>query len=151
VKPLRTWIVAADGAHAKFLDFAGRKSGARTVAGHIYAQQAKPTRDLGRDRPARVAESKGPARHAIEPRVDLHERQEEIFLQMVVRRLLEAFDADAFDNLVLIAPPKALGILRKLLPDRIKSKVTSEIDNDYAQHADNEIARLVIEHADARA
>ncbi len=148
MKPLRTWIVVADGARAKFLHFAGRKIGARTIAGQTFSRHAKPTRELGTDKPGRTFESKGQGRHAVEPRVDMHEREEEAFLSDVIRRLEEAFEAGAFGNLILIAPPRALGILRRILPKRIRPHVSFEIDSDYTHYSDDEITRAVIEQID---
>lgn len=144
MKPLRTWVVVVDGGHAKFLHFAGRKTGARTIPGHVYARPAKRTHELGRDKPPSVTQSKSPARHAIQPRVDLHEIEEERFLKDIVRNLELAFEADAFDELVLLAPPKALGILRKMIPRCIQDKVIREADSDYTEYDDAEITRVVI-------
>lgn len=148
MKPLRTWIVVVDGGHAKFLQFVGRKAGALTIPGHVYARPAKRTHELGRSKPPRVSQSKSPARHAIQPRVDLHEHEEELFLKDVVHNLEVAFEANAFDDLVVLAPPKALGLMRKLIPQRMQDHVIGEVDGDYTDYADQAISKVVIDLLD---
>ena len=51
------------------------------------ADRHERSHDLGRDRPARVKESANAARHAVEPRRDLHEAAKEDFVALVAAEI----------------------------------------------------------------
>jgi protein required for attachment to host cells len=143
MRPLKTWIVVADGANARFLMWRGLKSGATGISGHTFERDSPPTHELGTDRPGRVHDSTGHARHAIQPRTDSHDEQEKAFLRLVMRRLHEAFDSGAFDDVVLIAPPRALGVLRNKLPAQLSKCVVLEIDKDLTKHTDEAVSDML--------
>jgi protein required for attachment to host cells len=48
----------------------------------------------------------------------------------VAERLGEADKAKQFDRLVIAAPPRALGVLRELLPQSVKSRIRAETAKD---------------------
>ena len=145
MKPLRHWILVADGANARFLHFIDKKRWATTVDRQIFTAHADPSRKIGSDRPGRTFDSHGKGRHAIEPKVDLHEEKEKQFLASMVRKLEEAFEANAFDSVYVVAPPRALGIIRQLMPERLRARVSGETAGDYTRYDDREISRLVSE------
>jgi protein required for attachment to host cells len=89
-----------------------------------------PSREWGTDRPGRSFESVGGARHAMEPRVDLHDEAGERFAKYLVRHLTDAAAAGRFERLVLVASPGFLGALRQYLPENLRAKVVGEIDKD---------------------
>jgi protein required for attachment to host cells len=143
MKPLKTWIAVADGAHARILLHASPEGGTKTIPKEIYADHAEFTHELGDERPGRTFNSVGNTRHAVEPHVDLHERREEEFLQKFALHINDSFAKDAFDQLIIVTPPRALGILRKNLSDQIRKHIIAEIGHDLAQRPDHEIAAAV--------
>lgn len=151
MKPMRTWIAVADGAHARFLSYAGLKSGAGPIPGQVFNRHAPPSRDIVSDKPGRTYDSKGHGRHAIQPRTDAHDVLEQQFLRDVVRQLDVAFEAGSFDDLVMIAPPRALGMIREMIPERMKSSVILEIDKDLTRHSDQEVSKIVTDSFNAAA
>ena len=60
----------------------------------------------------------------------LHELEEEKFLKRVADRLGDAEKHNAFVYLVIAAPPRALGLLRNLLPAGAKSRIVADISKD---------------------
>jgi protein required for attachment to host cells len=147
MRPVKTWIVVADGSRARFLTFVFVKERvkATTIPEQVFFSPAPPTRALGRSKPPRSFESVRHISHGIEPRVDLHESLELDFLRGVAHRLQEAFERGDFQQFVLVAPPKALGRFRTILDRTLKSRMLIDIDADLTKHADEEIARLVVE------
>ncbi len=114
MKHARIWYVIADGGRARFVE--RDEAGAyRTVLSFVAAEMHKRSRDLGLDRPARVKESANSARHAIEPRRDLHEAAKEDFIALVAEAIEAEHGRDQFDSLVLVAPPGVLTELKKKL------------------------------------
>ena len=71
MKPAKIWYVIADGGRARFLT-RDENGVFRTVVSFVASELHERSHDLGLDRPARVKESANAARHAIEPRRDLH-------------------------------------------------------------------------------
>lgn len=140
MKPIRTWIVVADGAHARFLENLGPGKGIEPALDADMQQELPPSRELVTDRPGRGA---GPdaERHGYAARVDWHEFEKERFAHQVARLLDKARVENRFDRLVLVAPPKTLGHLRDELDKHTRGYVTGELDKDLTHAGDAELVR----------
>jgi len=143
MKPIRTWIVLADGARARILLNEGPGKGVTPVLSRKDKAARKLTRDLGADRPGRVFDSGGQGRHAMEPRVDWQEFEKARFAKDLSDVLDRAALKKSFDRLVLVAPPTALGNLRASLNDQTKRMVTGEIPKDLTKTPDHELASFL--------
>ena len=76
MKKAKLWYVIADGGRARFVEQDDRGA-FRTVSNFVSTELHKRSEELGLDRPARVQESASPARHAVEPKRDLHDAAKE--------------------------------------------------------------------------
>ena len=138
MKATRTWIVVADGAMARLFENTGPGKGMAPVTdGEMHGSHAA-TREIGSERPGRVHDRMGPGRHAMAPRADWHAQQKQDFLKAVAARL-DAAAGTAFDRLVLVAPAKALGELRKALGREAAARVEGEIPKDLTKVAVREL------------
>ena len=138
MKHARIWYVIADGGRARFVE--RDDNGAyRTVLSFVAADMHKRTRDLGLDRPVRVKESANSARHAVEPRRDLHEAAKEDFIALVAQEIEAGHGRDQFDSLVLVAPPGVLTELKKKLSKPIAELVVSELQKDLTKVPDHDL------------
>jgi protein required for attachment to host cells len=99
----------------------------------------KRSHDLGLDRPPRSKESASPARHAIEPRRDLHQASKEDFVKLVASQLDEEHGRGQFDNLVLIAPPRTLTELKQNLSNQMAKLVVSDLQKDLTKVPDHDL------------
>jgi protein required for attachment to host cells len=99
-----------------------------------------PARDLGSDRPGRVHQSQGSARSSVEEN-DLHLEGETAFLSDVSNRLDAAVRDRLVDKIVLVAPPKALGILRGQLQPATRDAIIVEVAKDFAHMTTTEIEK----------
>ncbi len=148
MKPTRTWILVADGGRARILETIGEGQGVHVVSGSEEGIDNPPSHLQGRDRPGRVHESVGATRHAVEPRQDPHRALETLFANQLATMLSDHVASQSFDRLVLVAPPKMLGDLRKLVVPSVREKIVAEIDKDLTKipygeilsHLDNVIA-----------
>ena len=123
-------ILVADQASAVFYD-AANLAQAPIEIGRVAEPAARlHDRDLGSDRPGRSYESVGGARHAIDREGGPHQRAAEQFARRVARRLDEARRKDEFDDLVIVAGPRFLALLRKHLPRLTRARVAHEIAKD---------------------
>ncbi len=136
MKPIRTWIVVADGAHARFFLNEGPGRGLTPALPEAPAVPHPPTREQGSDRPGRVFESADSSRHALEPRADWHRLEKQQFARAVARIVDQASGDNAFDRLVLIAPPKTLGDLRAALGQASHGAIHRELAKDLTHVAD---------------
>lgn len=123
-----TWIVAADGARARVFEERVRGGALHELAAQaLHIEEAD--RPRARAHSATVHERTGPGRHAASD-ADPAQEAEARFLRRVVDALEAAAQANAFDRLVLIAPPTALGVLRASLPPGLRSRLeTSNAHN----------------------
>jgi protein required for attachment to host cells len=134
-----TWILVADGARARVLVSEGPGKGVTELPDRAFAGSRERTRDLGSDRPGRSFDSFGSGRHAMGPPTDPHRHVESEFLQAVVDWLIDQDHAGNFDQLVVIAPPRALGQLRQFLSKTLTQKVVQEIGLDLTRAEADEI------------
>ena len=138
MKKAKVLYAIADGGRARFVT--RDKAGAyRAVLSFVAAEMHKRSRDLGLDRPARVKESANSARHAIEPRRDLHEAAKEDFIALVAEAIEAEHGRDQFDSLVLVAPPGVLTELKKKLSKPIAELVVSELQKDLTKVPDHDL------------
>jgi protein required for attachment to host cells len=124
-----TWIVAADGARAMIMRNDGTPAKPKFTLLRRYEQENPPTREQGSDRPGRTNDA-GTHKSAME-QADWHQLAEDRFVHGLVDEITTAFNRHEFDTLVLIAPPTALGEMRKVLPEQIRSHVITEINKDF--------------------
>lgn len=122
------WLLVADGRRARVL--VEPRRGAALSEPPEWAMAIGPDELYDpQDRPPRAHDRVGQGRHAMDKR-DLHEAEEENFLKRVAQRLAEAEKQSAFSHLVVAAPPRALGLLRSLLPGAVLQKVRADLDKD---------------------
>ena len=105
----RTWIVIADGAHARVWQYSAGRPRLEAIRGMAFEIDLPRTHDIVGDRPGRSFESQGRTRHAKAGRSDPHRELKRRF----ARTLADALDAKLVDkqyeHLVLVAPPVTLG------------------------------------------
>lgn len=130
MKPRKTWVLVADGARARVLQNTGPGTGVTAALDFDFAASHAPSRDFGSDKPGRGQGAGGTAGHAKPSKVDWHTFEKHLFAKELAAALTDALNKKAFDDLVLVAPPKALGELRMALSDAVKSRVVGELGKD---------------------
>jgi protein required for attachment to host cells len=140
-KRSETWVVVADGMRARILRWEGGDRFGQAMDHDLYDAAVHGfSRDLKSDAPGRAFDPGSGARHAIEPRHDPHEQEKVRFGGQVASVLDDAAARQAFDRLILVAPPKALGILRAALSERVRKCVTGEVNKDLVRTPVHELA-----------
>jgi len=143
------WVLVADAGRARILERAAPGSAWQESAAEERRNALPPSRDMGSDRPGRVYESMGGARHAVEPRHDPHDAAEAEF----ARQLAEKLEADAaqgrYARLMLIAPPRFLGELKQQLGDAARHCLRGTLDKDLVHATLAEIVTHLPEHRPA--
>jgi protein required for attachment to host cells len=126
----RIRIVVADQAEAIFYDTPSLQAQPKEVA-HISDPLAhQHDRDFSSDRPGRSYESVGGQRHAI-ARENAPRQQEAVrFARRISRRLDEARRKGEFDELIVVAGPPFLGLMRREMSRPTRERVVHEIRKD---------------------
>jgi protein required for attachment to host cells len=133
-----SWVVIADGSHARILANEGPGTGLSLVTEHEAPLARAHTAELGSDRPGRAFDSTNPTRHAMEARVDWQRQEKDRFIATLAEDLGAALQR--YDQLVLVAPPRVMGELRRRLDEAAKAKVASELQKDLTWVALPELA-----------
>jgi protein required for attachment to host cells len=134
------WVVVCDGAKALILENAGDATFPNLKTREVYEQDVAKTHEQGTDAPGRSVNSVGSSRSAME-QTDWHDQAEQRFLIDLVDRLDAAVTAGETKALIIVAPPRALGVLRQAYPSGLREAVKAEIDKDYVKLPVHEIEK----------
>lgn len=139
MKAVRTWILVADGGRARLLQNDGPGKGISSVAGTDYVNDVIPDREILSDRPGRSFDSAGEGRHAMEAPSSPQRVSKAAFAKHVMEDLESKRAAGAFDRLLIIAPPRALGDLRQHFTQKLKDALVGEVNKDWLHLRDEEL------------
>jgi protein required for attachment to host cells len=114
------------------------------VTREVYGQADQRTREIGTDKPGRSISSVGEQRSAME-QTDFHEQEEQRFLAQLAERLHKAVLGGEMQALIVVAPPRAIGVLRREFSDHVRGAVQAEVERDYLKMPVDEIARHLLQ------
>ena len=136
------WVVVCDGRKALLLANIGDELYPSLRTFEVHEQENPPTSEQGTDAPGRVHESGITARRAVET-TDWHDQAERAFLRRIVARLDKALQAGETHALIIVAPPRALGVMRPLYTHAISRALAAEVDRDLVRLPVNEIEKML--------
>ena len=99
------------------------------------------TSELGTDRPGRSFQSKSPSRGAHEI-TDLQQQEEDRFVTELAPRI-EDIVADCKEGVVLLAAPRALGVIRKHIKAETGEKLLAEIPKAFGAADAEPLAKML--------
>lgn len=134
------WVVVCDGAKALVLENVGDAQSPTLKTIEILEQPDLSTHELGTDVPGRSNASVGRNRSAF-AQTDWHDQSEHTFLTQLAHRLDQAVAAGKTKSLIVVAPPRALGMLRPAYSHALKGAVRAEIDKDLVKMPVHEIEK----------
>jgi len=136
-----TWILAADASKATIWECRSKDGPLTAIPDFqlIAADTHGFSRDLKSDRPGRSFSSSGDRRSAMEPPNDPHDLAKARFMRQISERLETAARDRRFARLVVMAPPRMLGILRQEFSDHVSKTIAGEIHKDLTKATPAEI------------
>ena len=140
MKPIRTWVLIADGARARILENDGPGHGLIAMKELVFSGDHSATHDLVSDREGRSFSSHGPGRSAIDSRSDPHRELKTKFAHQLADMLARAVEQNSYDRLIIVASPDTLGDLRAAITDRVRAKVAGEVPHDLTKIPNGEVA-----------
>jgi protein required for attachment to host cells len=114
--PQGAWIIVADGQRALFLHNDGDEIYPNFRTAKVLEDENPPTREQGTDRPGRWSDTPDAHRSA--------------FAETDWDLLKDGVNKGDYDKIVLVAPPAALGTLRKALDKQVAGHVIAEVGKD---------------------
>jgi len=136
----QTLLLVADGENATFFRNTAIGDTITLELVHTMGLFNEADRDLSDDRPGHAHVGMSQRRTSYEQR-DKHEANVIDFLKGVAS-ISESLMPD-FTNMILIAAPQSLGVLRDLLPKAVMAKVSTQINKDYTKTAMPELEALL--------
>jgi protein required for attachment to host cells len=117
------WVIVCDGRKALVLENAGDEKFLNLKTREVFDHPDEKTSDLGTGAPGRSFSSVGHGRSAVE-QTDWHTQED-----------------GHVKSLVIIAPPRALGVLRPAYSNDLRNALTTEIDKDLVSMPLHEIEK----------
>jgi protein required for attachment to host cells len=142
--PHNAFVVVADGEKMLLFRNQGDDEFPHLVVIEEDEQQSVANREQRRDAPGRSFSSVGPGRSAYKE-ADSRQLGEDRFAAetaaMLNRRALD----NEFESLIVVAPPRTLGELRKFYHDELQRRVRGELPKNLTNNPVNEIERILQE------
>jgi len=123
------WVLVCDGAKALVLENIGDEKFPNLRTKEVFEQDDPKTHEQGTDAPGRSINSIDARRSAME-QTDWHDQAEHRFLQRLAGHLDAAVSSGQTKSLIVVAPPRALGVLRHAYSHNLRTALRAEIDKD---------------------
>lgn len=125
---MKQWVLVANSSFAEI--YSGNMKEIRSIHYFDFPDGRLKSGEILADRPGRGHESLGHGRFALSTQTDVHLHEIQIFAHQIVDVLKKAKAENAFERLIIIAPPQFLGELRQLMPDNINRCIHKEFKKD---------------------
>lgn len=139
----KSLVVVADG--RKMLFFRNEGDGLHpNLTVDIVREQENPAdRDQKSDAPGLSFSSGGFSRHSYSE-VDFHQQEEDRFASEAAALLRKRALANDFESLIIVAPPRTLGEMRKHYHKEVESRLVGEIAKDLTGHPVDAIEKIIV-------
>jgi protein required for attachment to host cells len=134
------WVIVCDGKKALVLENAGDEKFLNLKTREVFDHPDLKTHEIGTDAPGRSFSSVGHGRSAVE-QTDWHVQEEEKFLRKLAGHLDAAVKAGEAKSLFMVAPPRALGVLRQAYSHNLRQALRAEVDKDFVKLPVHEIEK----------
>lgn len=135
-----TWVLITDAGRARLFELAGQDGLAEVACFNNPERRTAATgeHDLN-ERLPRTQDSASADRHVIEPHTSAREKSEKQFAHTIADTLEEGAEQSRYGNLILVAPPRFMGVLRELLPEGLHKLVVGELQHDLVSATTQEL------------
>jgi protein required for attachment to host cells len=140
--PHNAAVLVADGRKMLFLRNEGDDAFPNLVVEHAEAQANPKDGDQKGDAPGLSYSSFGSGRNTMEE-TDFHQLEEDRFAVEATDLLRKRALSNDFESLIVIAPPRTLGELRKHYHREVRTRITGELDKDLTNHPIAEIESAI--------
>ena len=128
-----TWVLVAESCRAKFYTARNRSAPITEIEALAHPEGRLHEGDLVSDSAGSDGGSVGQGRHIMNDKTSAKEQQAHGFAKDLAHRLDSARNKGKFKNLVLVAPPSFLGLLRDNLSKEVMAMVSNQVDKNLVQ------------------
>jgi protein required for attachment to host cells len=136
-----TWILVADNVRARIFTAEAPSSPLEEIEALTHMEGRLHDREMTSDLPGKIKNPGGAGGHAFEQPTDPKKHEASYFAHRIADYLEEAHNASKFEQLLIIAEPSFLGLLRIQLPEQIKKLVCFELDKNITTHSADDIRK----------
>ena len=137
-----TWVLVADGEKALFLQNVTDGQDPYLKVVRMEAQDNPPHGEQVSDKPGRMPDGGAHQRSSM-PEADWHLLAKDRFAAEMSDILYKLAHRNAFEKIVLVAPPRTLGTLRDKLHKEVAARVVGEVAKDMTNHPVDKIESLI--------
>lgn len=137
----KIWILVADSAHARILATTARTAMPTEVTRLEHPESRMKESELVSDQPGRSREPRAQG-HAMDE-ASATAQEETAFANEIVQTLDKARQEGRFDDLILVANPHFLGVLRQKLNGPLEKSVVQSVDKNLVNESESVIHKNI--------
>lgn len=141
--PHKSFVVVADGKKMLFFRNEGDSQYPRLEIERKREQSNPADHDQKTDLAGRAPAGSGGSGHSSYQEVDFHQLEEDRFAAETAELLRKRALNNDFESLIIVAPPRTLGELRKHYHKEVEKRLTGEIAKDLTGHPVPEIEKIL--------
>jgi protein required for attachment to host cells len=141
--PHNSFVVVADGRKMLFFRNEGDAEFPKLLVERKQVQENPADRDQKTDAPGHTFDASGGAGRSAYEEVDFHQLEEDRFAAETAEMLRKRALRNEFESLIIVAPPKTLGELRKHYHKEVEKRLAAEVAKDLTGHPVAEIEKIL--------
>ena len=141
--PHDSFVLVADGRKMLFFRNEGDSEFLKLEVEGKRIHDVGEDRDMKTDEPGRTFDASGGAGRSAYEEVDFHQLEEDRFAADAAEMLKQRALRNEFESLIIVAPPRTLGELRKHYHKEVEKRLTGEIAKDLTGHPVPEIEKII--------
>lgn len=142
---LATWILIADSSRGRLYEQPAKGKPWSLLEQYQHPASRVSEGGLTTDQPGRMhGSATGGARSAMESKTSPKEVEFERFAHQLTKVLQDGHGQQSYAQLVLVAPPHFLGLLRKGLSAAVSKMIVATLDRDYQHLSELEVRKQLV-------
>lgn len=141
----KTWVVTAESSRARIFAAESRVGPMSEVEDFAHTEGRAKEQDLVADKSGRGFDGMVEGRHGMEKPFDARHHEAVAFARRIAERIELARTRGEFGQLVLVAAPEFLGILRQQLSSHASRMVSKTVDKNLVLRQESEIRNYVFD------
>ncbi len=142
---LKTWVVVADSARARLFTASTPKGPLTEFEDLLHPEARSHANDFNNRKPGLSSTRVGHGGHLMGSATAPKDNEAENFARTLASRLENGRNNGEFEQLVLVAAPDFLGLLRKALNGQTTKLISKELNKNLAQRSAEDIRSLLPE------
>lgn len=127
---INTWVVVADSSRARFFTLESRGEPLHEIDDMIHSEGKLRAQDEVSDRQGGIAGGHGQGGHSFEAPTDVKHQDAVYFAHQIGEKLEHGRVNNEYRDVILVAPPAFLGVLRQTLNSHVLHLVSQSFDKN---------------------